>query len=78
GYSPYPSIPITRRANSAPALSASAPVPHPADSRERLFALPEFLVTRRANSAPALFASAPVPRPADSRERLFALPEHPH
>ncbi len=37
----YPSIPITRRANSAPALSANAPVPHPADSRERLFALPE-------------------------------------
>ncbi|MDC3856101.1 hypothetical protein, partial [Pseudomonas aeruginosa] len=67
-----------RRANSAPALSASAPVSRPADSRERLFALPEFLVTRRANSALALSASAPVPRPADSRERLFALPEHPH
>ncbi|EQC0107896.1 hypothetical protein ACY0MA_002814, partial [Pseudomonas aeruginosa] len=60
------------------ALSASAPVPRPADSRERLFALPELPVTRRANSALALSASAPVPRPADSRERLFALPEHPH
>ncbi|WP_237750816.1 hypothetical protein, partial [Pseudomonas aeruginosa] len=45
GYSPYPSIPITRRANSAPALSANAPVPHPADSRERLFALPERPIT---------------------------------
>ncbi|VFT06176.1 Uncharacterised protein [Pseudomonas aeruginosa] len=35
--------PEPRRANSAPALSASAPEPHPADSRERLFALPEHL-----------------------------------